>query len=66
MAPRAASFRQADITRAVKGALAAGLSVGRVEVGGDGRIVIVAAPEIDLQTRNGNPWDKVLTDGETD
>ena len=66
MAPRAASFRQADVKRAVKGALAAGLAVDRIEVDGDGRIVIVAASETDQHTTKGNPWDKVLTDGEAD
>lgn len=34
-------FRQADISRAVKGATAAGLVVGRVEIDQDGKIVIV-------------------------
>ena len=66
MAPRAANFHQIDVTRAVKGALAAGLPVGRVEVCGDGTIVIVAASETDQHTTKGNPWDKVHTDGETD
>ena len=66
MAPRAANFHQIDVTRAVKAVLAAGLPVGRVEVGRDGTIVIFAAPETDQHTTNGNPWDKVLTDGETD
>ena len=35
-------FRQADISRAVKGATAAGLIVGRVEFDQDGKIVIVS------------------------
>jgi hypothetical protein len=34
-------FRQADISRAVKGATAAGLVIGRVEIDQDGKIVIV-------------------------
>ena len=41
---RRASFTQSDITRAVKGAQAAGLIVSRVEVDGD-RIIILTAPE---------------------
>ena len=36
-------FRQADISRAVKGATAAGLVIGRVEIDPDGTIVIVSA-----------------------
>lgn len=40
MTRRALPFRQAEVTRAVKGALAAGLEIGRVECGLDGRIII--------------------------
>lgn len=35
--------KQADITRAVKAALAAGIVVGRIEVTSDGKIIIVPA-----------------------
>jgi hypothetical protein len=35
-------FRQSDLVKAIKAAAAAGLSVGRVEVSPDGRIIIVA------------------------
>lgn len=39
--PRApARFRQADVTRAVKAAIACGLTIGRVEIDLSGRIVI--------------------------
>lgn len=37
-----ATFKQTDVTRALKGALAAGMNVGRVEIDREGRIVIVA------------------------
>jgi hypothetical protein len=40
---RRASFTQSDVTRAVKGAQAAGLIVSRVEVDGDKIIVLTAA-----------------------
>lgn len=36
------SVRQRDVAAAVKGAVAAGVEVARVEVGKDGRIVIIA------------------------
>jgi hypothetical protein len=42
MAARPANFKQADVKRAVAGAVAAGLTVGRVEIAKDGTIVIVA------------------------
>ena len=35
-------FRQADISRAVKGVKAAGVSVSQIEIGLDGRIVITS------------------------
>jgi hypothetical protein len=35
-------FRQGDLVKAVKAAVQAGLTVGRVEISADGRIVIVA------------------------
>jgi hypothetical protein len=36
------TFRQSDVTKAVKAVVAAGLEVARVEVDKDGRIVVVA------------------------
>jgi len=40
--PRSPSaFRQQDVTKAVKGATAAGVSIARVEIGRDGKIVLV-------------------------
>ena len=35
------NFRQADLTRAVRGARAAGLEVARIEIDRDGKIVIL-------------------------
>lgn len=40
MARGAPHFRQTDLTRALKGARAAGIEVARVEIGPDGKIVI--------------------------
>ena len=37
------TFRQADLTKALKGAAAAGIDVGRVEIDKAGKIVVVAA-----------------------
>src|SRR3546814_1502480 len=38
------TFRQTDVTRAIKAALAAGVPVARIEVAPDGKIVITAGP----------------------
>jgi hypothetical protein len=40
-----ATFRQSDLIRAVKAALACGLHVVRTEIGRDGRIVLVHAAD---------------------
>ncbi len=36
------NFRQNDVTRALKGARAAGVEIARVEIGKDGQIIVVA------------------------
>lgn len=54
-----ARFRESDIKRAIAGARAAGLTVGRVEIRHDGSIVIMSAASsrtIDAS----NPWDQEL------
>jgi hypothetical protein len=38
-----AKFRQADVTRAMRGAIKAGLSVSRVEIDRDGKIVVICS-----------------------
>lgn len=55
MAHTAPIFRQADVTRAVKGARAAGLEVSRVEIDAAGKIVLVAKSE---QSGSLSPFDK--------
>lgn len=54
----AARFKQVDVTRAVKGAVAAGLRVGRVEIDPNGKIVILS--ESVAPIRGPNPWDQDL------
>ncbi len=39
---RSHRFNQADLTRAVKGATAAGMKVARIEIDADGKIVLVS------------------------
>jgi hypothetical protein len=38
---RGSSFKQIDVTRALKGAQAAGMDVAKVEIDKDGRIVVI-------------------------
>ncbi|OYY70351.1 hypothetical protein [Sphingomonas sp. 28-63-12] len=58
MATRPASFRQSDLTRAVKGVAAAGVRVGRVEIDPNGKIIVMA--ETLLQATSSGSWDEVL------
>jgi hypothetical protein len=57
--PRGQStFRQSDITRAVKAVVAAGIGVVRVEIDRNGKIVVVAGlPVHDDQDGDRNEWD---------
>jgi hypothetical protein len=45
MSRRRASFTQAQITRAVRGAIKGGLSVSGVKVDADGSIIVLSGPE---------------------
>jgi hypothetical protein len=52
------TFKQSDVTKAVKGARLAGLDVSRVEIGRDGRIVVIAGkPEHGSVNGDHNEWD---------
>lgn len=48
-------FKEADVSRALKGALKAGLDVGRVEIDASGRIVILPKGAV---TESANELDK--------
>jgi hypothetical protein len=59
---RPSTFRQNDVTRALRGARAAGVEIARVEIDKDGRIVVVAARPTDEHSDVGeerNEWDAV-------
>jgi hypothetical protein len=49
MARAPSTFRQTDVTKAVKAVRAAGVDIVRVEVARDGRIVIVAEAQPAMQ-----------------
>jgi hypothetical protein len=57
------TFKQSDLTKALKGTAKAGIAVDRVEIEKDGKIVIVTARPEDTaneeQPRK-NEWDGVL------
>jgi hypothetical protein len=55
------TFKQTDITRAVKAMNAAGLEVARVEVDKEGKIAIIAGkPEQQIpKIGEGNEWDRL-------
>jgi hypothetical protein len=61
MSRGAHTFRQGDVTRAVKAVVAAGIEVARVVVDTDGRIVVIAGkPESNQdQNKGGNEWDRL-------
>ncbi|MGY2986491.1 hypothetical protein ACVI1K_003838 [Bradyrhizobium sp. USDA 4508] len=51
------TFRQADVTKALKGAVAAGIDVRRVEIDRDGKIVVVAGgPDQQVKEPSSDEW----------
>ena len=52
------TFRQRDVTKAVKAVAAAGVDIARVEIDKAGKIIIIAAGS--EPARNANEWDAVL------
>jgi hypothetical protein len=52
------TFKQSDVTRAVKAVVAAGVGVVRVEVDKDGRIVVFTGKTTDAAVdHDANEWD---------
>ena len=58
MARPPSTFRQQDVTRAIRAAIAAGVDIARIEVAKNGTIVIVTA--IDQEPKaEANEWDRI-------
>jgi len=60
MSRRPATFRQRDLTAAIKGVVAAGCAVARVEVSKDGKIIVVVIskePVSNNANDSPNEWD---------
>jgi hypothetical protein len=54
------TFRQGDVTKALKGAQNAGIEVQRIEIETGGKIVVFAGkPDQRLEGRLANEWDDV-------
>jgi len=57
------TFRQRDAAALIKAALAAGLNVERVEVGRDGKIVLVTKQQggdYEMIEEGSNEWDEII------
>jgi hypothetical protein len=61
MARAPSTFRQQDVTRAVKAVAAAGVHIARVEIDKTGKIVIISADVADRagEAMEANEWDRV-------
>ena len=61
MARAPSTFRQLDVTRAVKAVAAAGVHIARVEIDKSGKIVIITADATDRPDgmTEANEWDRV-------
>ena len=58
MSRAACTFKQTDVTRAVKAVVAAGVSIVRVEIDRDGKIAIITESANDNQAEGANnEWD---------
>jgi len=58
--PRRVTFKQIDVTRAIRGARAGGAENVRLEILPDGRMIIQTVP-ISIEGNGlANPWDEVL------
>jgi hypothetical protein len=60
MGNRSAAYRQADVTRALKGAIAAGVKVAEVHVSANGIRIIVDDGKKPQSTKN--CWDEKLNE----
>jgi hypothetical protein len=57
MARAPCTFKQRDVTAAVKAVLAAGIEVQRVEVDQDGKIAIITGKAEESRANGENEWD---------
>ncbi len=60
MVARRATFKQADATRALRAAVAAGLRPSGYKIDPSGAIVVMLAEGLSGKAANANPWDEEL------
>jgi hypothetical protein len=51
------TFRQSELTRALKGAQAAGIEINRIEIDQDGRIIMLLGTPTAAPLEEPNEWD---------
>jgi len=61
MSKRPCTFRQRDLTSAVKAVVKAGYPVARAEIDPSGKIVVVIGQPVilDVELETGNEWDRM-------
>jgi hypothetical protein len=60
MARRSCTFRQRDVTKAVKAVAAAGVDVARVEIDRNGKIIVITGKSAETtEDAQRNEWDDV-------
>jgi hypothetical protein len=59
-------FKEADFIRAVKASRRAGLSIARVEIDRDGKIVVAVGEGMTIQGSAGNEWDELYGANQTE
>ena len=61
MARAPSTFRQQDVTRAVKAVTAAGVNIARIEIDKAGKIVIITADRTGQpgEMTDANEWDRI-------
>jgi len=60
MARRGSAFKKGDVRKAVEAVKAAGETVTRVEIGQDGKVIVIVGKPADGTGGNKNEWDEVL------
>jgi hypothetical protein len=56
------TFKQQDVTRALRATVAAGIEVQRIEIDKDGKIIVVTGKVAETNTEiaeGKNPWDNI-------